>query len=58
VGILFVNTDSLRVRNATELQMADERTRWVTDALDEVDFPTDSSIFATSRQSAGNWVLN
>ena len=39
-GVLFVNTDQIIAitlgKDATELQMADGRTRWVTDTPDEV----------------------
>jgi len=40
VGVLFVNTDQIVAisagHNATELAMADRRTRWVKDTPDEV----------------------
>jgi hypothetical protein len=39
-GVLIVNTDQIIViaagQNSTELQMADGRTRWVTETPDEV----------------------
>jgi len=40
VGVLFVNTDQIisitAGQNATEIEMADGRTRWVSDTPDEV----------------------
>jgi len=40
VGILFVNTDQIVAitagQNTTEIQMADGRTRWVKETLEEV----------------------
>jgi len=40
VGVLIINTDQIVAitagQNATELQMADGRTRWVKDTPDEV----------------------
>ncbi|MGC9949052.1 MAG: hypothetical protein ABSF64_22010 [Bryobacteraceae bacterium] len=40
VGVLFVNTDQIVAitagQNATELAMADARTRWVKDTPDEI----------------------
>lgn len=40
VGMLIVNTDQIVAinagQNATELQMVDERTRWVKDTPEEV----------------------
>ena len=39
-GVIVVNTDQIVVittgKNATELQMADGRTRWVRDSFDEI----------------------
>jgi hypothetical protein len=39
-GVLFINTDQIIAisagQNATELQMADGRTRWIKDTPDEV----------------------
>jgi len=40
VGVVFVNTDQIAAinagQNATELQMADGRTRWIKDTPEEV----------------------
>jgi len=40
VGVVFVNTDQIAAinagQNATELQMADGRTRWIKDTPEEI----------------------